>query len=55
MRVTEYEKIIEYLRLAEQSKYSYADIKARFEAEPAVTYMEEYRRLYARPHLSRVD
>src|SRR5579859_1809294 len=34
----EYERIVEYLRLAEQSKYQYEDIRARFEAEPATTY-----------------
>jgi SAM-dependent methyltransferase len=36
----EYEQMVEYLKLAEASKYSDADIKARFEAEPASTYGE---------------
>jgi tRNA (cmo5U34)-methyltransferase len=34
----EYNQIVTYLRHAEQSKYRYADIKARFEAEPAAVY-----------------
>ncbi len=36
----EYQQIVEYLQIAQQSKYSDADIKARFEAEPASTYGE---------------
>ena len=34
----EYNPIVTYLRHAEQSKYRYAEIKARFEAEPAAVY-----------------
>jgi len=34
----EYTQIVAYLHYAEQSKYRYADIKARFEAEPAAVY-----------------
>ena len=34
----EYDQIVAYLHQAEQAKYSYADIKARFEAEPAAVY-----------------
>jgi SAM-dependent MidA family methyltransferase len=40
MNQAEYRQIAEYLHQAEQSKYSYDDIKARFEAEPASTYGE---------------
>ena len=36
----EYSQIINYLHLAEESKYSYQDIKARFESEPAQVYGE---------------
>ncbi len=38
MDSTEYNQIVEYLQIANQSKYSYQDIKARFEAESASTY-----------------
>jgi tRNA (cmo5U34)-methyltransferase len=38
MKSAEYNQIVTYLRDAEQSKYRYADIKARFEAEPAAVY-----------------
>jgi len=38
MDTTEYNKIVEYLQIASQSKYSNQDIKARFEAESAPTY-----------------
>src|SRR5262245_37928356 len=38
MKSAEYNQIAAYLRQAEQSKYSYHDIKARFEAEPAAVY-----------------
>jgi len=38
MQNMEYHQIVAYLRQAEQAKYSYADIKARFEAEPAAVY-----------------
>lgn len=38
MNVAEYQQMIEYLKLAETSKYSSEDVKARFEAEPAVSY-----------------
>ncbi len=34
----EYNQIVEYLQLAEQSMYSAQDIKARFESEPAAVY-----------------
>jgi tRNA (cmo5U34)-methyltransferase len=34
----EYEQILAYLRLAEQSTYRYEDIRSRFEAEPATSY-----------------
>jgi len=34
----EYNQIVEYLKIANQSKYSYQDIKTRFETEPAATY-----------------
>ena len=40
MHNAEYDEIARYLNLAEQSKYSYQDIKARFEAEQATTYGE---------------
>ena len=36
----EYQQIVEYLRLADGSKYSDADIKARFQSEPAASYGE---------------
>jgi len=36
----EYQQIIEYLQIAERSKYSEADIKARFQSEPASSYGE---------------
>jgi tRNA (cmo5U34)-methyltransferase len=38
MMSAEYNQIVAYLRRAEESKYSYHDIKARFEAEPAASY-----------------
>jgi tRNA (cmo5U34)-methyltransferase len=38
MKSAEYNQIVAYLRHAEQSKFSYHDIKARFEAEPAAAY-----------------
>src|SRR6185503_2517785 len=38
MQNMQYHQIVAYLRQAEQAKYSYADIKARFEAEPAAVY-----------------
>ena len=38
MSNSEYDQIVAYLHQAEQAKYSYADIKARFEAEPAAVY-----------------
>jgi tRNA (cmo5U34)-methyltransferase len=38
MNRAEYEQILEYLHIAEQSRYRYEDILARFEAEPATTY-----------------
>lgn len=38
MNSAEYNQIVAYLRDAEQSKFSYHDIKARFESEPASTY-----------------
>jgi tRNA (cmo5U34)-methyltransferase len=38
MNVAEYQQMIEFLKLAEASKYSSEDVKARFEAEPAVSY-----------------
>jgi tRNA (cmo5U34)-methyltransferase len=38
MNFAEYQKITEYLKLAEQSQYSHDTIKDRFEAEPAVSY-----------------
>ena len=40
MNHTEYDQISEYLNIAMQSKYTYRDIKARFESEPAPTYGE---------------
>jgi tRNA (cmo5U34)-methyltransferase len=40
MNQSEYRQIAEYLHYATQSKYSYGDIKARFESEPASTYGE---------------
>jgi tRNA (cmo5U34)-methyltransferase len=36
----EYAQIVEYLQIAEASKYSAADIQARFQAEPAASYGE---------------
>src|SRR6185503_21326504 len=38
MNDAEYRQIVDYLRLAEQSKYSYGDIQARFQTEQAATY-----------------
>jgi len=38
MKSAEYNQIVAYLRQAEHSKYSYHDIKARFEAESAAVY-----------------
>jgi tRNA (cmo5U34)-methyltransferase len=38
MNNAEYLQMLEYLQIARQSKYSYQDIKARFEAEPAAVY-----------------
>jgi tRNA (cmo5U34)-methyltransferase len=38
MNAEEYRQIVEYLRLAEQSKYTYGDIQARFQTEQAATY-----------------
>ena len=35
---SEYQRIVEYLREAERSKYTYHDIKTRFEQEAAATY-----------------
>ena len=40
MDPTEYQQIVEYLNSAERAKYSDADIKARFQAEPASSYGE---------------
>jgi tRNA (cmo5U34)-methyltransferase len=40
MNRTEYDQVAQYLTIAAQSKYSYGDIKARFESEPASTYGE---------------
>jgi hypothetical protein len=34
----EYQQIVDYLQIAEHSKYGNADIKARFQAEPASSY-----------------
>src|SRR6188508_700523 len=38
MDAAEYRQIVEYLRLADQSKYTYRDIQARFQTEQAATY-----------------
>ncbi len=38
MNSAEYNQIVEYLQIAKQSKYSYQDIRARFENEPASVY-----------------
>jgi tRNA (cmo5U34)-methyltransferase len=38
MNMAAYQQMIEFLKLAEASKYSSDDVKARFEAEPAVSY-----------------
>jgi tRNA (cmo5U34)-methyltransferase len=38
MNNSEYNQILEYLQIAETSKYSYSDIKARFETLPAPVY-----------------
>ena len=38
MQNREYDQVVAYLHQAEQAKYSYDDIKARFEAEPAAVY-----------------
>ena len=40
MDLTEYHQMVEYLNLAERAKYSDADIKARFQSEPARSYGE---------------
>ncbi len=40
MNKAEYQQITDYLQMAEGSKYSEADIKARFQAEPASSYGE---------------
>jgi tRNA (cmo5U34)-methyltransferase len=40
MDLAEHQQMLEYLRIAEQSKYRFEDIKARFEAEPATSYGE---------------
>jgi tRNA (cmo5U34)-methyltransferase len=37
---TDYQQMVDYLRSAEASKYSAADIKARFQSEPAASYGE---------------
>jgi tRNA (cmo5U34)-methyltransferase len=44
MNNAEYAQIIEYLQIAERSKYSYADVKARFQTEPAASYGENMAR-----------
>jgi len=38
MNSDEYQQMVEFLQSANQSKYSYEDIRARFEAEPASVY-----------------
>jgi tRNA (cmo5U34)-methyltransferase len=40
MDAAEYEQIVEYLQIAEQSKYSAQDVKTRFETEAAASYGE---------------
>jgi len=44
MNYTEYDQIVRYLNIAAGSKYSYSDIKARFESEPASSYGENMAR-----------
>jgi tRNA (cmo5U34)-methyltransferase len=44
MDAAEYVQIVDYLQIAERSKYSERDVKARFETEPAASYGENMAR-----------